>query len=190
MRIISGKYKSRVLSQNLPDGIRPTTDIARESIFNILNNLVNFEETKVLDLFAGTGAFGLEALSRGAKSAHFVEKSIKSIQIIKKNIETLNISKDEYLIIKSDVQKYMEDCNEQYDIIFADPPYVITFFDKFIDIVKKNKLLADDGIIIFEMSSQRNVDIDVNFELIKIKEIGSTKFYFIKVTNIKKNSLN
>ncbi len=186
MRIISGKYKSRLLSQNLPDGIRPTTDIARESIFNILNNLMNFDQARVLDLFAGTGALGLEALSRGAKSAHFVEKSIKSIQVIKKNIESLSISKDEYLIFKSDAQKYLEDCNEQYDVIFADPPYSITFFDNFIDIVKKNQLLADDGIIIFEMSSQRNVNIDDNFELIKIKEIGATKFYFIKVPHIKK----
>lgn len=187
MRIISGKYKSRVLSQNLPDGIRPTTDIARESIFNILNNLMTLDNTRVLDLFAGTGALGIESLSRGAKSVHFVEKSIKSIKVITKNIDMLNISKDEFLIIKADAQKFLEDCKVQYDIIFVDPPYTMTFYDTFIDKVKNNKILTDNGIIVYEMSSQRNVNIDDNFELIKIKEIGATKFYFIKFENIRKN---
>ena len=125
MRIISGQYRGRNLEGKVPKNVRPTTDFARESLFDILNSIIDIEGKSVLDLFSGAGAIGLEALSRGAEKIYFVDNSFDSINLLKKNIENLQISRDKYIIIKSDVIDYLSNMSiiEKFDVIFADPPY-------------------------------------------------------------------
>lgn len=121
MRIIAGKYKGRQLVSFKADHIRPTTDRVKETLFNILQG--QCEETRVLDLFSGTGNLGIEALSRGAIKAVFVEKNPKSIEIIMKNLELLKLDKLSYSVFKKDVFSYLESNKEQFDLIFVDPPF-------------------------------------------------------------------
>ena len=125
MRIIGGKYGSRRINVKIPDNVRPTTDRVRESIFNILNNLIDFQDLKVLDLFAGTGAFGFEALSRGSAYTQFVEKNKRTFELIRSVANSLEIPKSDYGIINGDAVKYLQNDKAQfsYDLIFADPPY-------------------------------------------------------------------
>ncbi|WP_413290071.1 16S rRNA (guanine(966)-N(2))-methyltransferase RsmD [Bdellovibrio sp. HCB337] len=122
MRIISGKYKGHPLVEFKADHIRPTTDRVKETLFNKL--MFELEGTKVLDLFAGTGNLGIEALSRGAREVTFVEKHPKSLEILKKNLAKLKIPAVDYKIINADVLTYLKKYNDEpFDIIFADPPF-------------------------------------------------------------------
>lgn len=122
MRIISGRYKGRVLASFQADHIRPTTDRVKESLFNKWMHHV--DGARVLDLFSGTGSLGLEALSRGAKHVDFVEENQKSLVILKKNISLLEISPVEHSIFKQDVLTYLQKYQgPAYDLILADPPF-------------------------------------------------------------------
>src|SRR5438132_36232 len=122
MRIISGIYKSRKLIAPKDDATRPTSDQARESLFNVLQNLIDFEGMNVLDLFAGSGAFGFEALSRGAAHATFVEESRQASEVIVENARNLEVD-TEVTLIKKDVYKWLENPPGIFDLILADPPY-------------------------------------------------------------------
>ena len=121
MRIISGEFGGRRIKipRNLP--IRPTTDQAKEGIFNIISNKVDLVGLKILDLFSGSGMVGLEFISRGAKVT-FVEKNVQCVKHISSTLNELNITSK---IIKQDVFKFLSNCNSNFDIIFADPPYTI-----------------------------------------------------------------
>jgi 16S rRNA (guanine966-N2)-methyltransferase len=122
MRIISGKYKGHPLVAFKADHIRPTTDRVKETLFNKL--MFDLEDVRAVDLFAGTGNLGIEALSRGAREVVFVEKHPKSIQILKQNLEKLKIPAADYKIVNMDVLQYLKTYQgESYDIIFADPPF-------------------------------------------------------------------
>jgi 16S rRNA (guanine966-N2)-methyltransferase len=122
MRIISGKYKGRVLTSFQADHIRPTTDRVKETLFNKWMGYV--EEAKVLDLFSGTGNLGIECLSRDCQHVDFVEMNVKSIQILKKNVELLKISNDQYKIHKQDALVFLKKYQgEPYNLILADPPF-------------------------------------------------------------------
>lgn len=180
MRIISGIYGGLQLVSKIPSNIRPTTDLSRESLFNVISNLIDFESIKVLDLFAGTGALGIESISRGAKFVQFVDKSFQSINVIKTNLDKLQIDKSTYRIAKQDVLKYLNNENERFDLILADPPYDMYCFEEIIDKIIKNNILSDEGIIVYELSSLQNVIIPDEIVIIKIKEFGKTKFYFLK----------
>ncbi len=180
MRIISGVYGGLQLASKLPPNIRPTTDLSRESLFNVLSNLLDFNSLSVLDLFAGTGALGIEAISRGASFVNFVDKSFQSISIIKMNLEKINIELNKYKINKQDVAKFLKNEQQNYDLIFADPPYDVNFFEEIIQHILRNKILRDNGIIVYELSSMQSIIIPNQIEIIKIKELGKSKFYFLK----------
>ncbi len=121
MRVISGKYKGHHLVPFSADHIRPTTDRVKESLFNMIQN--HLEGARVLDLFSGTGNLGIEALSRGASSIHFVEKNRKSILILEKNLEKLKVS-EPFQIVQKDVLSFLKSYQgEPFDLIFADPPF-------------------------------------------------------------------
>ncbi|HRT68384.1 MAG TPA: 16S rRNA (guanine(966)-N(2))-methyltransferase RsmD, partial [Bacteroidota bacterium] len=158
MRIISGIYGGRNLIGRVPSSIRPTTDFARESLFDTLCSITNIEGKFFLDLFAGSGAIGLEALSRGASMVYFIDKSKESLNYLKKNIEYLGIPKDKYKIFQSEVIEFLSIiCNlEKFEIIFADPPYNFEYFWKICEIIKTKEVLNNDGIIIYETESKRN----------------------------------
>jgi 16S rRNA (guanine966-N2)-methyltransferase len=146
MRIISGLYKSRkiVAPKNLP--VRPTTDMAKEGLFNILNNTFYFDDIAVLDLFAGTGNISYEFASRGTKDIISVDQDFGCIKFINQTTETFKMP---IKTIKSDVFKYLEKASLQFDVIFADPPYDFSLeqFSKIPELVFQNALLEDDGVL-------------------------------------------
>ena len=183
MRIISGQYRGKILQGKIPSNVRPTTDFAKESLFDILNSMVDFEDKLVLDLFSGAGAIGLEALSRGAGKVYFVDKSIESISLLKKNIDNLLIPKDKYNIIKSDVIDYLSYISifEKFDIIFSDPPYNQSYLWTICEAVEKKSILNEDGIIVYETETKRSEIIHPSYEVIKEKVSGNAKFYFIQL---------
>src|SRR5215211_4649935 len=129
MRIISGELGGRRISPpaNMPY-TQPTTDIAKEGLFNILQNQLDFEGLKTLDLFGGTGSISYELASRGAADLTIVEKDTQMFQFIKKTLEDFKIKN--VRLVKSDVFQFIESCNEAFDFIFAGPPYALTTIDE------------------------------------------------------------
>ena len=175
MRIISGKYKSRKIlaPKNLP--VRPTTDMAKESLFNILNNHYYFDEISVLDLFAGTGNISYEFASRGTEQITSVDQNFGCVKFINQTAEKFNMP---IQTIKSDVFKFLENCNIKSDIIFADPPYDFTVeqFSTIPELVFKNNILNDQGLLIIEHSKHTNLSDLNNFSY--QKNYGGSAFSF------------
>ena len=154
MRIISGKYGRRRF--DVPHNItaRPTTDFARENIFNVLENLEGFEGKSACDLFAGTGAVSFEFLSRGCSSVTAVEKAPVQVKFIKSVADKLG---DTNLhLVRGDVFRFISDNLQSFDYIFADPPYDHTRFDEIPELILSSKLVKQGSIVIIEHSSQRD----------------------------------
>lgn len=171
MRIISGIYKGRTIKS--PSGkkdIRPTTDRARETLFNILTNRIDFENKICLDLFCGTGSFGLEFISRGGSKCTFID--LDTI-VIKENVSLLNL-KDNYNIIRNDAVKYLASCKgNKYDIAFADPPYKYRYYVNLLKEISEFKLL-----FILEHDKNFLVTDDLKNKLFLQKKIGISLFSF------------
>jgi 16S rRNA (guanine(966)-N(2))-methyltransferase RsmD len=190
MRIISGKFSGRTLQSKVPDGTRPTTDMAREALFNTLQHLIDFDGISMLDLYAGTGAIGLEALSRGAALVHFVEFGFKQFSIIKENVNSLGIESSQNKILKMKTLDYLKkySAEMQFDMIFADPPYAINEYNDILFMVSQKNMLKDDGILIFEMEKGKNIIIPQEFALIKEKSYGISKYLYIKLNKTHKTT--
>lgn len=175
MRIISGKHKGRrlVAPKNLP--VRPTTDMCKESLFNILNNYFNFHGLKVLDLFSGTGNISYEFASRGAGPVTSVDGDMGCVNFIKKTANELDL---DISAIKSDVFKFLEKSKASYDIIFADPPYDLSqeHFEKIIQLIFENELLDEEGMLIVEHSKHTKLDHFSHFSF--SKTYGGSVFSF------------
>ncbi len=169
MRIISGKYKGRKIKALDIMDVRPTSDKVRGALFNILGEKIR--NSSFLDLYAGSGAVGIEALSRGAKNVYFVEDDFKVFKLIQENIANLKI-KEDYEILK-DFPK-----QKKFDIIFLDPPYTKADI-KDLELINENNLLADNGIIIFEHDKILNFK-SACFELFYEKKYGKTLLSFFK----------
>ncbi|MBF6629091.1 MAG: RsmD family RNA methyltransferase [Proteiniphilum sp.] len=152
MRIISGKYKSRRIQIPANLQARPTTDFAREGLFNVLQNRVDWEETEALDLFSGTGSIALELVSRGCPRVVSVEMNNLHWRFICKAKETLGA--EELIPLKADVFKFLLSCNQQFDLIFADPPYDMAGIDTIPGIIFGRKLLKQGGIFLLEHSKK------------------------------------
>ena len=173
MRIISGKHKGRKL--NTFDGydIRPTSDMARESLFNILGDKIY--DCRFLDLFAGSGAVGIESISRGASEVVFVDKSIESLNLVKKN---LTLIKEDAKVCKANSLAFLKEQTRPFDIIFCDPPYDFEDMKSVFEIVYENKLLQNDGIIIYEHDKKRKPQEFKGFTIQKSKKYGIAVFDF------------
>jgi 16S rRNA (guanine(966)-N(2))-methyltransferase RsmD len=170
MRIIAGEYKSRSLkTPGKKEGIRPTTDRARETLFNILNNFFDFEEAKIADLFCGTGSFGIECLSRGAAFAIFVDKDVK---LAEENVKVLKLE-DATEIIRGDALLFLRDESMDIDLIFADPPYDYIFYNKLLEKVSRLSTY-------FILEHSRNYVVADEFKpfMTRQKEVGVTFFSF------------
>ncbi|WP_027125143.1 16S rRNA (guanine(966)-N(2))-methyltransferase RsmD [Gelidibacter mesophilus] len=156
MRIISGQYKGRRINAPKKLPVRPTTDMAKEALFNILNNSFYFDEISVLDLFAGTGSISYEFASRGTENITCVDEDFGCIKFINKTAEEfeMNIS-----TIKSDIFKFLENTKLQSTVIFADPPYNFSLeqFSKIPELVFQNSLLESGGILIVEHAKQTDL---------------------------------
>lgn len=153
MRIISGKYKGRRFEPPKNFKARPTTDFAKENLFNILNNTICWEDTEALDLFGGTGGISFELISRGCPHVTCIEKSPIHYSFIEKTAQQLKIG-DDLRILRMDVFKYLEYCTEQFDLIFADPPYDLKNFAEIPRLILDKKMLKNDGIFILEHSKE------------------------------------
>ena len=189
MRITGGTAKGIKLFSPRGRLIRPSLDRVRESLFQVILNYFSLDisETKILDLFSGTGALGLEALSRGASTCVFVEKDIKAIKLIEKNIQTLKVNK-RALIIRSDIKRLSVKNFKHlipFDIILADPPYNKGFSKIILEKVCKLGLLSRHGVLVIEESKEASVpksflDKDNNCLLIcdQLRRYGDTVLYF------------
>ncbi len=155
MRIISGKFGGRRISppHNMPH-TRPTTDIAKEGLFNMLQNRVQMEGAKTLDLFGGTGCISYELASRGATDLTIVEKDSIMLGFIKQNIEMLKI--ENVQLLQMDVFQYLSTCKDQYDIIFAGPPYALNTIDQLPKIIVEQQLISPEGYFILEHTPRNN----------------------------------
>ena len=155
MRIISGKFGGRRISppHNMPH-TRPTTDIAKEGLFNMLQNRVQMEGAKTLDLFGGTGCISYELASRGASDLTIVEKDSIMLGFIKQNIEMLKI--ENVQLLQMDVFQYLSTCKNQYDIIFAGPPYALNTIDQLPKIIVEQQLISPEGYFILEHTPRNN----------------------------------
>lgn len=157
MRIIAGKYRGRIL-KSPPDGkTRPTSDRLRETLFNILNPSID-DKTRFLDLCAGSGAVGIEALSRGAKYAAFVDISRKMCALVEENLDLLEIPEEQTEVVQSNAEKYLARSAETFDIVYFDPPYS----DDYLDVLRKfagenSTLLSAEGILIAEHHAKQNL---------------------------------
>lgn len=157
MRIVGGKYRSRVLASFDGDDVRPTSDRAREALFNILYTRV--VGARVLDLFAGSGAVGIECLSRGAKEVVFNDFSKESVAIVKKNLATLKIDSREAQVKQGDFLACLECAREPFDIIFIDPPYKYDYGVQALQKIAQKGLLTEDGVAIYERDRAFEDDI-------------------------------
>ncbi len=168
MRVISGKYKGKNIMGFNVMGTRPTMDRVKESMFGMIQN--RLKNSVCLDLFAGSGSLGIEALSNGAGACYFVEKNNEIYNILKDNLDNIEGA----ILIKNDYMNALSSfVKEQikFDIIFLDPPYKLNLINNILDYVYNNKLLNKDGIVVCEYESE-NVDSSL-FELIKNKKYGS-----------------
>ena len=147
MRIIGGEYRSRILADIKGDNVRPTSDRAREALFNILGTRV--QGARVLDLFAGSGALGLESLSRGAKETTFNDLSKDSVAIVKKNIASLKAG-ERAKVYQTDFAAFLSIVKDPFDLIFIDPPYRFDYGEKALQIISEKGLLAENGIAVYE----------------------------------------
>ncbi|MEP0266498.1 16S rRNA (guanine(966)-N(2))-methyltransferase RsmD [Dokdonia sp.] len=175
-RIISGKYKGRRIKAPKKLPVRPTTDMAKEALFNIIRSQFHISSLRVLDLFAGTGNISYEFASRGSHQIVSVDANYGCIQFINKTAEEFNF--DAIQTIKSDVFKYLERTSGTYDIIFADPPYNIPIeeFEKIASLIFKNELLDPDGTLIIEHSKHTKMDHVQNF--VETRHYGGNAFSF------------
>ena len=168
MRIISGTFKGRRISAPKKLPVRPTTDMAKEALFNILNNNFYFDEVSIIDLFSGTGSISYEFASRGSKQITAVDQDFGCIKFINKTAEAFDM---QIQTIKSDAFKFLERTKLKASIIFADPPYAFTDeqFSKINEIVFQNNLLENNGLLIIEHSKHTNLS--------KLKHYSYSKHY-------------
>lgn len=173
MRIVGGKHRSRVLKDFSGDEIRPTADKVKESLFNILFNV---QDKSFLDLFAGTGGVGLEALSRGAGKVTFVDVRNESLNLTKQNVKLLNETAETIL---SDSIEYLKRCKDKFDIIFIDPPYKTDLGLKALKIIADRKLLTSEGVAVFESETPFTAKID-GLSFYDERKYGRTYLAFFK----------
>ena len=176
MRVISGIYKHRRWDVPRSFSARPTTDFAKESLFNVLANRIDLEGAKALDLFAGTGSISIELLSRECAQVVSVEKDAAHYAFICKVMET--VKTDKSLVIKGDVFKYIAGCSTQFDFIFADPPYQLENLAQIPDLVFDANMLAPDGIFVLEHGKTNDFSNHPHFTDMKV--YGSVHFSFFK----------
>ncbi len=174
MRIVGGKYKRRIISapKNLP--VRPTTDLAKESLFNILANQVDLEEKSIVDLFSGTGNIAYEFVSRGAQTVLAVETNFPCVKFIRQTATLMEMN--ELSVIQSDVFRFLKSGSQAYDLIFADPPYALENITEIATLVFANNRLKQDGWLIIE--HPRSIDFSEFPHFHSHRKYGKVNFSF------------
>lgn len=170
MRIISGKYRGKKLLSPKDERVRPTTDMVKENVFNLLPR--DFQTLTFLDLFAGSGAIGIEAISRGAKRVVFVDRDRESMEYVRRNLtligEKAETMTSDYLSAISKLK------GSKFDIIYIDAPYNMMIIDEVLTAVKANALISDNGLVVYESLAKTNQKSGLNdYELMKSRKYGS-----------------
>ena len=179
MRIITGKYKGRHFEIPRSFKARPTTDFAKENIFNVLNGYLDFEGKEALDLFAGTGGITLELLSRGCSNVTSVELDRDHYRFICECVKKLSVSLSSWRGIRGDVFRFMKSCKQQYDFIFADPPYALKELPQVPSLVFEHQLLKQDGVFVFEHGKDHDFSHDPHF--VEHRSYGSVNFSIFRL---------
>ena len=172
MRIITGQFKGGHFDIPRTFKARPTTDFAKENIFNVLNGYIDFDGITALDLFAGTGSISLELVSRGCKEVVSVEKDRDHARFIADCMKKINAEND--ILIRGDVFRFLKSCHQKFDLIFADPPYALPELDTLPDLVFEHDLLAADGVFVFEHGKHNDFSAHPRFK--EHRSYGSVNF--------------
>lgn len=183
MRIITGKYKGRHFEIPRSFKARPTTDFAKENIFNVLNGYIDFEDATALDLFSGTGSITLELLSRGCSQVISVELDRDHHRFIQESLNKLIKDKGQestVIPIRGDVFRFIKSCKQQFDFIFADPPYALKELPTIPDLIFEKNLLKEDGIFVFEHG--KDYDFSQHPHFVEHRSYGSVNFSLFKAT--------
>jgi 16S rRNA (guanine966-N2)-methyltransferase len=173
MRIVGGKFKGKRIEPPRLSDVRPTTDFAKEALFNILNNRINWEETSMLDLFSGTGSISFEAVSRGVKELTCVEQHPKKCAFIESTLKTLEIEKPK--VYKTDVFKFLKTTKEKFDFVFADPPYELKDLEKLPALIFP-ELLNKGALFVLEHGKKNDFSLIEGFEC--TRSYGNVYFSF------------
>jgi 16S rRNA (guanine(966)-N(2))-methyltransferase RsmD len=176
MRIVSGKYKSRRIEVPKNFKARPTTDIAKEGLFNILANYFDFEGLRVLDLFTGTGSIGFEFASRGAEAVDMVDVNSRQIEFIKNAAK--NLGADAIKTYSTDVRRFLEHINQPYDIVFADPPYELSWLAEIPNFALSKNLLNPEGWFILE--HPKEFDFTKHQRFVQVRNYSKVHFSIFK----------
>ena len=183
MRIIGGKYGGRRINPISGLKARPTTDFAREGLFDILVNRIDFESVNVLDLFSGTGSIGFEFASRGARAVHMIEKDFRHVAGIRQIMNELEFANIK--LVHIDARAYLKTCRFMYDLVFADPPYDLPWLGSIPDLVMGSSVLAVDGLFILE--HPRSMDFIDHALFTEHRNYGSVNFSFFRYTSDRGN---
>lgn len=177
MRIIRGELKSRRFSlpKNFPS--RPTTDFAKEGLFNMLENRISLDELEILDLCSGTGNISFEFLSREAGRVIAVDRDYNCVKFIQKIATDFNVIKN-LEVVKMDILQFLNKTNKTFDLIFSDPPYDVKFHKEIADLVFSRNLLKEDGVLIIEHSKYTKMETVDNFEM--VRSYGNVCFSFFQ----------
>ena len=179
MRIITGKYKGRHFDIPRSFKARPTTDFAKENIFNVLTQYVDFDGAEALDLFSGTGSISLELLSRGCRQVVSVEQDHDHHRFIRQCLQKLD-GQQNCIPIRADVFRFLKSCRQQYDFIFADPPYALKELPTIPDLIFERQLLKPDGIFVFEHG--KDYDFSQHPHFVEHRSYGSVNFSLFKLS--------
>ncbi|RCW89216.1 16S rRNA (guanine966-N2)-methyltransferase [Halanaerobium sp. DL-01] len=179
MRIIAGSAGGIKLKSIKSRQVRPTLDRVKEALFNMLGQSIL--DSVFLDLYAGFGGIGIEALSRGAKKVDFVEKNRKFASIIKRNLNKTNLINFGEIYCE-DVYNFLQKTSTQYDIIFMDPPYKKGYVKKTINIILENRILNSRGLIVIETASDEKIDLGKKFQMIRERKYGGSQIYIYKLS--------
>lgn len=174
IRISGGEFRSRLLKTPNSELTKPTMDKVRLGVFSAIGErIINSD---VLDLFAGCGSYGFEALSRGASSATFVDNGHEQISVIKENAKALNVNVNVFM---RDSLSFLNECSNKYDVIFVDPPYKLDVYETIVDIILKKELLNDFGIIVLESERELNFD-ESKFSKVKMYKYSLSRVYLLR----------
>ena len=175
IRITGGENRSRLLETPNTTLTKPTMDKVRAAVFNALGDAVR--NARVLDLFAGSGSYGFEALSRGAREAIFVDSSFEAIKAVKKN--AVNLNRENVEILNSDVLAFLQQNSKDFDIIFADPPYKLEVYEELVKTLLERKVVSDGGIIVLESEKELSIDKS-RFKSVRFYKYGLAKVYILR----------
>ena len=186
MRIVAGDYKGRKIFEPLDKETRPLKDLTKESIFNIIehskNERISIKKSNVLDIFSGTGSFGLECISRGASKVYFIEQHKPSIKILAKNINKFNCEKKVKLFSENvfDLKKIKKIGENKFNLIFLDPPYKEKNISLLLNEINEMNILIEEGIIILHRHKRSNDSFDSKFKILRTENYGISKIIFGK----------